>query len=168
MQLLVVRHGIAEDANTWAASGQPELRRPLTDEGRRKMKKAARGLRAIVDRIELLATSPLTRAVQTAELIARVYDGVAISVTAALEPGREPQVFLEWLHSLDQVNALAIVGHEPHLTTLAGWLMSGRELHALELKKGGACLLELDPAAAPANAVLHWLLRPDQLRRLRK
>jgi phosphohistidine phosphatase len=168
MKLLVIRHGLAEDADAWAATGEPDDQRPLTDEGRKKMKKGARGLRALLGRVDLLATSPLVRAVQTAEVVAREYDALAVSVTAVLEPSREPRVFLEWLRSLDQVQTLGVVGHDPHLPALVSWLLTGVEGGVIELKKGGACLLQLDPANAPGGAQLQWLLTPDQLRALRK
>ncbi|MGH7468910.1 MAG: phosphohistidine phosphatase SixA [Longimicrobiales bacterium] len=168
MNILVVRHAIAEDAAAWAATGEPDERRPLTDEGRKKMRKGARGLRALVRRIDLLATSPLVRAVQTAEVVAREYDALAVTVSDVLAPGRQPGAFLEWLRSLDQVGTLAVVGHDPHLPALVSWLLTGQEGGVIELKKGGACLLQLEPAGAPGNALLSWLLTPDQLRALRK
>ena len=170
MNLLVIRHAIAEEREEWAASGEPEEERPLTDTGRKKMKKGARGIRSLVQHIDLLATSPLTRAVQTAELVAREYDALAVVVASALEPQRSPATFLEWLRSTDQVETMAIVGHEPHLSGLVSWLLSarngGRNGSLIELKKGGACLLDLH-ALEPGQAQLEWLLTAGQLRDLR-
>src|SRR5436190_1246413 len=72
MQLLIVRHGIAEERETWAPRND-DLR-PLTEEGKKKMKEAAKGLHALVPKLEVLASSPLTRAVQTATILAKEYD----------------------------------------------------------------------------------------------
>lgn len=167
MKLLVIRHGSAEDMDAWAATGEPDEKRPLTAEGRKKMKKAARGIRSILQSIDLLATSPLTRAVQTAELVAREYDALAVVVSSALEPDRPNAAFGEWLRSLDEVKTLAVVGHEPHLSGLVSWLLTGESASVIELKKGGACLLEMEKLASPGQGRLIWLLTSDQLRAVR-
>ena len=167
MKLLVIRHAIAEDRDRWAATGEPDEKRPLTDIGLKKMKKGASGIHSLVSRIDLLATSPLARAVQTAELVAKEYDAMAVVVASALEPQRTPATFLEWLRSLDEVECLAVVGHEPHLSGLVSWLLTGRNGSVIDLKKGGACLLNLQ-ALEPGQAQLMWLLTADQLRDLRE
>jgi len=63
---------------------------------------------------------------------------------------------------------VAVVGHEPYLAFLAGWLLTGRHESFVELKKGGACLLEFDDPPAAGNATLVWSIAPAQLRTLRK
>ena len=75
MQVLVVRHAIAEQREEFARTGKDDSQRPLTHDGRRKMRRGAVGLRAVVPAIDVLATSPLLRAVQTAEILAAVYNG---------------------------------------------------------------------------------------------
>ena len=75
MQVLVVRHAIAEQREEFAPTGKDDSQRPLTHDGRRKMRRGAVGLRAVVPAIDVLATSPLLRAVQTAEILAAVYNG---------------------------------------------------------------------------------------------
>jgi len=67
MQLLLIRHAIAEDRFEFARTGQSDYYRPLTERGRARMARGATGLRTLVPDIDVLATSPLTRAVQTAE-----------------------------------------------------------------------------------------------------
>lgn len=167
MKLVVIRHAIAEDQDAWTATGEPEERRPITDEGRKKMKKAARGLQRLVEHIDLLATSPLTRAVQTAEIVGRSYEALAVVVNDALRPDQAFQQFLHWLGSLDEPGTVAVVGHEPHLSGLVSWLLTNSNRNVLALKKGGACLLQLDKGAAPGHAQLQWLLTPEQLRAVR-
>ena len=73
MQLLVIRHAIAEEQEDFARSGRDDSERPLTDEGRDKMRRGIAGLRRMVSRIDLLASSQYTRARQTAELVAEGY-----------------------------------------------------------------------------------------------
>jgi phosphohistidine phosphatase len=166
MKLLVIRHAIAEDQAVWAKTGESDDQRPLTDAGRKKMKRGAKGLNQVVDSIDLLATSPLTRAVQTAEIVARRFKGAPTTVATVLTPDQSNQSFLEWLRSIDRAELVAIVGHEPHLSGLVSWLVSGRDGSVIELKKGAACLLEFEGQPAAGGARLLWALTPEQLRAL--
>ncbi|MGK2962823.1 MAG: phosphohistidine phosphatase SixA [Gemmatimonadaceae bacterium] len=166
MNLLIVRHAIAEDREDFAETGQPDDQRPLTDQGKRKMKKAARGLQRAVDNIDHLATSPLTRAAQTAEIISEVFGIGGAEVVPALVPGARPEEFVEWCAPHGDRNVVAIVGHEPHLSSLAAWLTGEAGGSEIDLKKGAACLIEFDGAAARGGGTLRWLLTPRRLRRL--
>jgi phosphohistidine phosphatase len=165
MKLLLARHAIAEDRETFQQSGEPDEKRPLTKDGRKKMKRTAAGIAELVPQLDVIASSPLTRAVQTAEVLARSYDGQAVTVVDALDPMRPYDAFLAWLKQLDDVETVAAVGHEPHLSGLAAWLLTGNDQTFFEFKKGGACLLELDEIDAGAARML-WLLTPAQLRSL--
>lgn len=168
MRLLVIRHAVAEDRDAFAVTGQPDAQRPLTDEGRKKMKAAARGLHGVVPKLDVLATSPLLRAAQTAEIVSREYGGVETRTVNELSPERRPDELLGWLRGHQLGDTVAIVGHEPHLGFLAGWLLTGRNDSFVEFKKGGAVLLEFDDPPAGGNAVLSWALPPRLLRALGK
>ena len=91
MDLLVIRHGIAEDRETFAATGADDRQRPLTDKGRRRLREAVPGLHAAVPGVELVASSPLVRAVQTAKIVARAYRLPVVEI-AELEPDQEKVV----------------------------------------------------------------------------
>jgi hypothetical protein len=69
MDLLIVRHGIAEDRETFTTTGKGDAERPLTDTGRRRFRRSARGLKRLVESIDLLGTSPLVRAVETGSIL---------------------------------------------------------------------------------------------------
>lgn len=166
MNLLIIRHAIAEDREAFAGTGQPDDQRPLTDDGIKKMKKAANGLQRAVDAIDHLATSPLTRAAQTAEIISEAYDIGGAEVVPALVPGARPDDFVEWCAPHGDKDVVAIVGHEPHLSSLAAWLTGEDAGSEIELKKGGACLIQFDRAPARGEGTLRWLLTPRLLRRL--
>jgi phosphohistidine phosphatase len=161
VRLLLVRHGIAAARE----DGGPDAARALTGEGRARMQRGARGLRRLVPRLDCIATSPLLRALQTAEILSGAYAGVEIVEAACLIPGADLGELARWLSSREQ-EALAVVGHEPDLSIAASWLSSGVEAACLVLGKGGAALLEIPGAIGPSQATLHWLLRPGQLRRL--
>lgn len=166
MELLVVRHAIAEEREDFARTGRDDSERPLTGEGRRKMKTAAEGLRKIVHAVDVLASSPFTRAWQTAEIIGREFGDLAIERVEALEPERGPEEFLAWLrtHEDGEEKRIAVVGHEPHLSGLVTWLLTGELGHVIEFKKGGACLLALHGKAREGVATLLWAIPPGQLR----
>jgi phosphohistidine phosphatase len=167
MRVLVIRHAIAEDREQWGQRGRPDAERPLTDRGRRRMRRGAAGLRRLLSRIDVLATSPLVRAVETAELIAREYQGLKPKTVPQLAPEHPVEVLLPWLRQQDPGAVVALVGHDPHLGFLAGWLLTGRHQSFVELKKGAACLLEFDDPPAAGDAILRWALAPSQLRALR-
>jgi phosphohistidine phosphatase len=165
MQLLVVRHGIAEDRETWAP--RDDALRPLTEDGKKKMKEAAKGLLALIPRLDVLATSPLTRAAQTAAILTKVYGKGDSEKVDALAPGQHPPAFTAWLRGQATRKTVAVVGHEPGLGTLISWLTAGSERSFVELGKGGACLLDLGERIEAGEAMLLWVLRPSHLRALR-
>ena len=162
MKLLVLRHEIAEPRE---GSADADAKRALTDEGRKRAGRAARALARMVE-LDLLASSPLRRARETADALASELD-VEVTEADALAPGHSPAQIAAWLGAQEGIEQAAIVGHEPDLSHFVAWLVSGLSTPWLELGKGGACLVELPDRIAPGQGQLLWLLRPGQLRRLR-
>jgi phosphohistidine phosphatase len=165
MRLLLIRHAIAEEREDFARTGKDDRLRPLTDEGRKKMKQAARGLRSLVPEIDLLATSPLTRAAQTGAILDSVYGGIDVVEIEELSPETTPEQLLRWLRQQKE-DVIAAVGHEPSLSQILGWLLTGNDRRLFVFRKGGACLLELGDEPAGGTATLLWALTPAQLRTL--
>lgn len=163
LDLLVVRHAIAEDREAFARTGDPDELRPLTPRGRKRMRRAAKGLRTLVPRIDVLATSPLVRAVQTAEILADVYD-LELEEVAALEPDASSKSLLGWLEKQDEGSTVAVVGHEPSLSFHVSWLMARSDEPLVEFKKGGACLLRFYDEVFSGGATLLWMATPRLLR----
>lgn len=164
MKLILIRHAIAEDREDFARSGEPDELRPLTADGKLRMKQTARGLREIVDDLDVLATSPLTRAVQTANIVARQYKNLPPAVVSSLAPGQEFEEFADWIKRLDDVQTVGAVGHEPHISALAAWFIAGSAQPFFEMKKGSAAMLEFSADVREGGAQLRWLLSPAQLR----
>ena len=165
-QLLVVRHANALDAAEWARAHPDDAGRPLTPEGKKKMKRVAATLRDLVPDIQQLATSPLTRAVQTAEILAAAYDGLDPVVVPVLAPAQSAADVTRWLAGERRHETVAIVGHEPGLSRVVSWLLAGSERSFVEIKKGAAVLLAFPDAVDAAAATLQWALTPSQLRGL--
>ena len=165
MQLLILRHAIAVDRDEFARTGKDDRLRPLTDDGRKRMKLGARGLRRLVPEIDLLATSSLTRAAQTAAVVDSVYGGLKEVEIEELAPEAAPVDFLRWLKK-QKVACVAIVGHEPGVSHILSWLLLGSERRIFSFRKGGACLLEFPGEVGAGGATLLWALTPAQLRAL--
>lgn len=161
MRLLIIRHAEAVPRGT---PGIRDEERPLTTEGRSQFRAAARGIARLVDRPDALLTSPWLRAKQTAEIAARAWDRVEAKEAAALAGGTfEEQA--ELLDGLPREATVAIVGHEPHLSTLLGRLLGARATDRLGLKKGAIALVDVPGRLAEGGSLLLFL-PPKVLRKL--
>jgi phosphohistidine phosphatase len=165
MILYIIRHAIAAPAGT---SGQVEddSQRPLTDKGRKKMRKIAQGLKELEAQIDLVLTSPYLRAAQTAKILAKKFDLAKEKVifTENLIPAGYPDQLVDEINTnYSEVENLALVGHEPSLSSLVSMLVSGDPTLSVTLKKGGVCRLSLEKLQYGRCAGLDWLLSPAQL-----
>jgi len=167
MRILLIRHAIAELPDLASSAAADDAKRSLTDAGRRRMRKNASRLRRLIKRLDVIGTSGLTRASETAALLGRSYKHAKSERVAALEPGGHPQAVLDWLARFGSQDTIALVGHEPDLGRLAGYMVCGRPLRVIALKKGGVCLLEYEGAPMPATSMMRWALTPAQLRDLK-
>jgi phosphohistidine phosphatase len=143
MQLLIVRHGAAVERGT---PGIPDDERPLTPDGEKKMRQAARGLAKLLDKPYAILTSPLPRAHRTAEILSEAFGTVTLTATSALSYGSIEELFA-LLREFPQKALIGVVGHEPYLSALLARLLGSRDSGALAFKKGGAALVELRGAA---------------------
>ena len=166
MQLILFRHGPAgrSDPSRW-----PDDRaRPLTPRGEAKTRAAAKGLVRILPAAIMLWTSPLVRAVRTADILGRALDGAPARSVAALASGGSQRALLEQLAAAAAdapLGTIVLVGHEPDLGRLAGSLLFDSP-GALPLKKAGACALSFDGAPQKQRGDLDWFLSPRLLRAL--
>ena len=166
MELLLVRHAIAEPRIDQGGSQPDDALRELTDKGRRRMRRVAAAVHGLQPDIELLATSPFVRAADTARILAAEYGKLKPISIPELQPGTGVDAMLAWLRGLDTSGTVAAVGHEPDLSSLASRLLSERKDGVVSLGKAGACLLEVPAEVPAAGATLVWLLTPRQLRSL--
>ncbi len=166
MKIAIIRHAKAEDRDEFALTGKPDGLRALTETGRKSTRKTARALKDMLPRIDVLASSPLLRALETAKLIAKEYKRLPVTELRELAPGSSEQATFSWLQSLPADAIVGIVGHDPDLSHLATWLLSGKTDPFVVLKKGGACLIDFPDQVTPGRGVLEWMLTPAQLRGL--
>jgi phosphohistidine phosphatase len=165
MKLYLFRHGIAADREDFAGE---DAERPLTEEGTRKTRLAARGLRRLAPELDLILSSPLRRARQTAELLVEAYEGAPpLECSDRLaEEGAHEALIRELRARRPVPRRLLLVGHEPNLSELAGLLLTGLPTLAMRFKKAGACRLTWDRIDLGPGAVLDWFLPPKALRAL--
>ena len=162
MLLYIVRHAIAVPHGT---PGCAEDDRPLTAEGIEKMQKAARGLRGLSIRPDLILTSPLPRALQTAHILLKTLDGEPpLETLASLSPGGNRRDVYRELQQKESLESIMLVGHQPSLGEIAGEIAWGSAENYVELKKGGACCLQLEKLRPTPSGTLLWLATPSILR----
>jgi len=168
MKLLLVRHAIAEEAEAFIAAGGTDAQRPLTETGRKKMRKGANRLRTMLGRIDVLAHSPLLRARETAELIARACGDPPLVECVSLDYRYPPDAVADWLAQYPSDYLVVVVGHEPQLGLLAGLLVTGEPRPLIAFRKGGVAMIEFPESAEVGVGVLHWVLTAGQLRSLKQ
>lgn len=139
--------------------------RPLTSDGIKAMKKGALGMQALKMDLDLVLSSPLVRARQTAEIAAAAL-GMKDKITGTknLVPEAHPEALIAEIarHYSDMKNVL-VVGHEPHMGRLASWLLTGTTDLPLIFKKGALMALENDSVPCKGGAKLKWFLTLRQM-----
>jgi phosphohistidine phosphatase len=163
MELYLVRHAIAEEPSSTGRDAD----RALTREGEAKMRRIAQGLRALEVRLDLILTSPYRRAAETAEVLAAALGGVERRALEELAAAGDTGALLAALRPYRQVEALALVGHQPDLGYVASQIMTGSpDLCPLPFKKGGVACLEIPSPRGAMRGELAWFMTPKQLRAL--
>ena len=163
-QLYLIRHGVAEErGDAWP----DDAKRPLTDKGIGQMRKAARGIARLGVSVEVVLSSPLVRARQTAEIVAAALDPrpSLLNVDSLATDGSFAKIIAD-LEKHARKSRIALVGHEPQIGELAARLIGSR--HAIEFKKGAVCRIDIDdlPPAGPGD--LRWLMTTTILRAIKK
>jgi phosphohistidine phosphatase len=165
-QLLIVRHAIAEERETAARLGLSDAERPLTQKGSKRMKAIAEAITTQVSPPQRILSSPLLRAHQSAELLAAAFPGVDVVIEEGLSPGAPLKQLVAQLHQQTEGGLTLLVGHEPDLSRLISLLLFGKTSADIQLKKGGAALLDFPRGIDAGQAALLWLMTPGQLRSL--
>lgn len=163
-ELYLIRHGVAEEHGpAWP----DDSKRPLSEEGVSRLRRSGRALRQLDVSFDVILSSPLVRARQSAEILAEAFEPPpSVVLTEALAPGGSPAQVMAELETHDRNARVAIVGHEPGIGELASRLIGLR--HAIEFKKGAVCRIDVDALPPKAPGALRWFLHPKALRAIRK
>jgi len=165
MNIYLIRHAAAVPAGT---GGVTDNDRYLTEEGIGKMKKGAAGLRCLGIKPDIILASPLVRARQTADIIREVL-GQEIPLESAdeLSTSGSRKTLYDLIRRHAKQESIMLVGHQPSLGEIAGEIAWGSDDSYVELKKGGACCLEVETLSPAVRGSLLWLLTPAVLRSIR-
>ena len=162
MKVGFFRHGPAVPHGT---AGVADADRPLTPEGRKKTAQAAKGLRRLDLGFDAIYTSPLPRALQTAEILAEILRLPKPKILDALIPGTASGPLLKDVHGLKD-DAPLLVGHEPSLSMAVSRAIGAGSRGSLEFKKAGLAIVDMEPGSSEPRGTLRMLLVPKVLRKL--
>ena len=171
--IFLMRHGIASDLGVGGVIRDAD--RPLTPEGRTKLQVMAEGMRRLDLKFNLIFTSPLLRARQTAEVVADVLElQHKVKLLESLAPGKgligaesgKAEIFME-MGAYNFARAL-LVGHQPDLSELTSFMLTGNRNLNTEFRKGALCAIEMTSIPPRGPGLLRWLLQPRQLREIGK
>lgn len=155
MDLYIVRHAWAEDRDEsrWPDDGL----RPLTSDGKERFARVAKKLAALGMKPGVIATSPFTRCLETAQILAAAVSDAKIVKLDELQPGSDLQGLLRWTaRQAAKHEQIAWVGHAPDVDRLAAALI-GDGGSLIHFAKGAAAAIRFDREPAPASGELQWL-----------
>jgi phosphohistidine phosphatase len=159
-ELYLIRHAVAE---TRGDAWPDDTKRPLTEDGAARMRKAAKGLARLGVTFDVILTSPLVRTRQTAEIVAAAFDArPPIVAIESLAPGGAFQAVLADLEKQSRRTRIALVGHEPTLGEHAARLAGSR--HPFEFKKGAVCRIDVESLPLAGPGTLRWFVTTKILR----
>lgn len=161
MDLLLIRHGIAA---ALAEGIETDAERPLTAKGAKRIGKVAERLARISGPPEAILTSPLLRARQTADSLARAWGRPSPTVAPALVGGDWDEI-RQALDRFGNHATVALVGHEDWLSVLTARLLGSARHRAFAFRRGGVALLRIG-RRRQARATLLWFIPPGVLRKL--
>ncbi len=160
MDLFLLRHGIAVEPGL---GNYRDSERPLTTEGRQKMRLIAETLKALEMNFDLVLSSPFVRARQTAEIVCEVLGQTQkLKFSQLLAVDGDPK---KMIHEVEKhkASSVLLVGHEPYLSTIISILVTGEHDQYFVMKKGGLCKLSVDSLRFGRCAILEWLAPPKIL-----
>ena len=165
MNVFILRHG---EAGTHVTMPSKDFERPLTEAGRKQIEDIGCALRDLHVEFDRIATSPLKRAKETAEVVAAAYDenGPKLEIWEELRPEGNKQETLQRLSKLRQDDDVLLVGHEPYLSSMIGEVITGGSPARISLKKGGIAKILIHSFAPKPSGELRWLLTPRHLKRM--
>jgi len=166
MELYLLRHAIAVDRETGGYKNDCE--RPLTSQGRYKMKRIAQGMQILKLSFDTILSSPYIRAKETAAIVTEVLkiktDSILLTKNLIPDASFEPLI-KEINNHLPSSQNILLVGHQPHLSGLVSYLLAGESSISIDFKKGGLCCLSTEKLSK-GSCTLNWLLTPSLLQML--
>ncbi len=166
MDLYVQRHGLAGDPDSDEYPNDDD--RPLTAKGIRRIGRQVRGLNSLGLSLDAIITSPLVRAVQTADIVHRGLESPGrLSTSEVLAPTADPSRLVDQLLTeYSSASSVMIVGHEPNLSGLVSVLVTGDREPVVRLRKGALCRLQVPALRYGRCGWIEWFLTSKQMAEL--
>src|SRR5215469_15861684 len=158
MNIYILRHGVAENREL----GMPDAERHLTKQGKRELRAVLQQARTAGVAPQTILTSPLARALETARIAAEELNCQNVVEIKELAPGVAPPQLWREIRARHRAKDLILVGHEPQLSRVAGFLLESPL--AIDLKKGALMKIAVEENQGPPRGVLKWLLTPKLAR----
>lgn len=162
MIIYFLRHASAGEKR---ANPKQDDKRPLDKQGIEQCRFIGAALSAADVQVDLVISSPLKRATQTASLVGNElgYDG-DLKIEPSLRPDASFESFRDMLRKYSKLDTIMVIGHNPSITEFCGLLLTnGIDTQVVELKKAGVARVEY---SGKSNAILHWALTPKLVRSL--
>ena len=156
MKLYIIRHAPAQLRHEFAQSGKSDDLRPLTDKGIQKMEAALEFFKNQEPHVDVFLQSPFTRCVQTGDICKDFFPEAKFKTSKNLVPDHSAQKLYDEILSHD-VDALAIIGHEPDLGQFISWLLFRQATDHFPIKKTGIAKVDI---YHDGRSYLKWVLRP--------
>ncbi len=163
MEIYLLRHGEAQSSDAPGINSDTE--RALTPNGKKELLKIISGLKKVVDLPDLILTSPLVRARETAEIVRSVFDLPQERIEERSDLGAQPppSAIIEIARKTDNKRVF-VVGHEPDLSHCVAWIAAARVGDGAVMKKGGIARIDIDEK----KSGVIWLLPPKITKALDK
>jgi phosphohistidine phosphatase len=160
LELYLVRHGVAAERGE---EYPDDSKRPLTSRGITRLKKEAKALETLDVGFDVIISSPLVRARQTADVLAETLKSKPPVIQSdSLAPAGTPTAVMQDLAKHARKARIALVGHEPNMGELAARLIGART--PLDFKKGAVCRIDFEVLPPKGLGQLRWFVTPRMLR----
>ena len=162
--IFILRHG---EAGVPLDDPKQDDERSLTREGRREIEEVAEALPVLGVRFDAIASSPLPRALQTAEIVARKFKKLnVLEEWDELKYTGETSDLYRRLAQVKGGSSIMLVGHEPHLSGLIAEIISGKTSANIVLKKAGLAKIRINEFKPKITGELRWLLPPKLMKKM--
>ncbi len=164
LKLYVLRHG---QAGAHIDDSAKDAMRPLTAAGRKEIGEIAKSLKTLDVTFDLIASSPMKRALETATIVAdKLKETKRLEQWDELKATSDPGALYERVSALKGKMRILLVGHDPHLSGIVGEIISGKSNVHLVLKKGGMVKVNVGELRPKVSGELVWLLTPKLMKKM--
>lgn len=165
MDLFILRHG---EAGQRGSAGRGDFQRPLTTAGQKEISDIATSLKDLGIKLDVVITSPLKRAHQTASIVAKIFKiEKKMQDWAELSPEGKRLDLYKKLLQLKQQSSVLVVGHEPYLSgMISEMIFDGNNGGRITLKKSGLARIRVISSTSKFQGELRWLLTAKLLKNM--